>query len=201
MKHLLSLTLFLLSVSVHAQFSQELHKVAKMMQGHFSSEKQAKKDSAFYDIRLKIIPIWESRTDAIWMYVEQALSTMQDKPYRQRVYKLTELGDGNFESAVYTMEDPLRFVGNEESLDKLNPDSISLRQGCSVFLERISKKKYEGGTNEKTCESNMRGATYASSVVTLTPKYLLSWDRGFDREGNQVWGAEKGGYMFRKIKK
>ena len=47
----------------------------------------------------------------------------------------------------------------------------------------------------------MRGASYASSIVTLTPKYLLSWDRGYNKEGEQVWGAEKGGYMFRKIKK
>lgn len=201
MKYFLSLIFFFFSVSVYAQSSKKLQKVASMMLGYFSSEKQSEKDSAFYDIRLKIIPIWESRTDAIWMYVEQALATMQDKPYRQRVYKLTELGDGSFESAVYTMENPLRFAGNEKSLEKLSPDSISLRQGCSVFLKRINKRRYEGGTNENTCESNMRGAIYASSFVTMTPNYLLSWDRGFNREGEQVWGAEKGGYMFRKIKK
>jgi hypothetical protein len=27
---------------------------------------------------------------------------------------------------------------------------------------------------------------------------ILSWDRGFDANGNQVWGAEKGGYIFKK---
>jgi CpeT protein len=27
---------------------------------------------------------------------------------------------------------------------------------------------------------------------------LLSWDRGWDVNGKQVWGAEKGGYIFVK---
>jgi hypothetical protein len=29
---------------------------------------------------------------------------------------------------------------------------------------------------------------------------ILSWDRGWDKEDNQVWGAEKGGYEFIKEK-
>lgn len=200
MKLAINLLFLFTTSSVHAQFSKELLKVANMMQGKFSSEKQAENDSLFYDIRLNIVPIWENRTDAKWMYVEQALATMQDKPYRQRIYKLSELKDGYFESAVYTLEDPLRFVGQGDEIEKLDPDSLTLRIGCSVFLKKVSKKRYEGGTAENTCESNMRGASYASSEVILTPKYLLSWDRGFDTQGKQVWGAETGGYMFRKIK-
>ncbi|MEX1189406.1 MAG: chromophore lyase CpcT/CpeT [Bacteroidia bacterium] len=184
-----------------AQFNKELLEVAKMMQGSYSSKKQSKKDSAFFDIRLKIVPIWKERTDAIWFYVEQAVASMQDKPYRQRVYRLTGVEDGSFESAVYTLNSPLRFVGHVDLVESLNPDSLALKEGCSVFLKKDGKKKYVGGTGDKTCPSDMRGASYASSIVTLTPKYLLSWDRGYNREGAQVWGAEKGGYMFRKIKK
>ena len=29
---------------------------------------------------------------------------------------------------------------------------------------------------------------------------LLSWDRGFDAAGKQVWGAEKGPYEFLRVK-
>ena len=126
---------------------------------------------------------------------------MLDKPYRQRVYRLTEISKDSFESAVYTLDNPLRFVKHVELFQDLNPDSLSLKDGCSVFLNKVGKKRYEGGTGIKTCASDMRGASYASSIVTLTPKYLLSWDRGYNKEGEQVWGAEKGGYMFRKIKK
>ncbi len=195
------ISLFIINQKLNAQFSSELLQVAKLMQGEFSSEKQAKNDSDFYDIRLKILPIWKERTDAIWFYVEQAVASMLDKPYRQRVYRLTEISKDSFESAVYTLDNPLRFVKHVELLQDLNPDSLSLKDGCSVFLKKVGKKQYEGGTGVKTCASDMRGASYASSIVTLTPKYLLSWDRGYNKEGEQVWGAERGGYMFRKIKK
>jgi len=184
-----------------SQFNKELKTVGKMMQGKFSSEKQSNADSAFFDIRLSITPIWDERTDAIWMYVEQAVSSKIDKPYRQRIYKLTQLSDGSFESAVFTMKDPLRFAGKVELLKGLNPDSLELREGCSVFLKKSGKKSYEGGTGDKTCPSDMRGAAYASSIVTLNTKMLLSWDRGFDRSDKQVWGAEKGGYKFLRVRK
>ena len=196
-----TLTLSIFTHNAHAQFSDDLLQVAKLLQGNFSSEKQAKNDSDFFDIRLKIIPIWKGRTDAIWFYVEQAVASMLDKPYRQRVYRLSEISKDSFESAVYTLDNPLRFVKHVELFKDLNPDSLSLKDGCSVFLKRVGKKQYEGLIGVKTCASDMRGASYASSIVTLTPKYLLSWDRGYNKEGEQVWGAEKGGYMFRKIKK
>jgi hypothetical protein len=28
---------------------------------------------------------------------------------------------------------------------------------------------------------------------------IVSWDRGFDGDRRQVWGAEKGGYIFGRI--
>lgn len=195
---LLSLLIFI--NKSNAQFSKELLQVSQLMQGKFSSEKQAKNDSDFFDIRLKIIPIWQERTDAIWLYVEQSVASMQEKPYRQRIYRLSEVSENNFESSVYTLKSPLRFVQQIELVQKLNPDSLSLKEGCSVFLKKVGRNKYQGSTGIKTCASDMRGASYASSIVTLTPKYLLSWDRGYNKDGEQVWGAEKGGYMFRKIK-
>ena len=193
---LLSLLIFI--NKSNAQFGKELLQVSQLMQGKFSSEKQAKNDSDFFDIRLKIIPIWQERTDAIWFYVEQSVASMQEKPYRQRIYRLSEISENNFESSVYTLKSPLRFVQQIELVQKLNPDSLSLKEGCSVFLKKVGRN--QGSTGIKTCASDMRGASYASSIVTLTPKYLLSWDRGYNKDGEQVWGAEKGGYMFRKIK-
>ena len=34
--------------------------------------------------------------------------------------------------------------------------------------------------------------------VEVTKGRVVSWDRGFDAEGNHIWGAEKGGYEFVK---
>ena len=189
------------SVVSKAQFSTDMMKLAAMMQGSFSSEQQSKVDSTYFDIRLQIVPIWEQRTDGIWMYVEQAVAKMQDKPYRQRVYRLTELGNGKFESAVYTLKSPLRFAGKAQLVNQLNPDSLTLKDGCSVILKKESKKKFVGGTEGAKCPSDLKNASYASSEVFITPKMMVSWDRGFDKEGKQMWGAQKGGYRFVKKRK
>lgn len=201
MKSFIITLLLILPMITNAQFSKDHKRLASLMQGSYSSEEQHKADSAFFDIRLKIVPIWTSRTDALWMYVEQAVAGKEDRPYRQRVYKITESGGGNFESAVYTLSAPLRFVGHADLVEKINPDSLQLRDGCSVLLKKINKKKFVGSTDNKKCPSDMRNAAYATSVVSIGPKLLESWDRGYDKDDRQVWGAEKGGYLFRKIKR
>lgn len=188
------------SNGIHAQFSSNLKQLASMMHGSYSSEAQSKADTTYFDIRLKIIPIWANRTDALWMYVEQAVAAKVDKPYRQRVYRLTERNDGTFESAVFTLKSPLRFAGKPELVEQLHPDSLTLRDGCSVIMKKEGKKKFTGATERGKCPSDLKNAAYASSVVTITKNMLLSWDQGFDSNGNQVWGATKGGYMFRKLK-
>jgi len=86
-------------------------------------------------------------------------------------------------------------------LGMLTPDSLSTRKGCSVFLKKTDKTRFEGSTKERDCESDLRGAKYASSKVTLTSESLESWDQGFDADGKQVWGATKGAYVFLRDKK
>ena len=202
MKRMFFLCLALASVmgKVGAQSDKELESLARLMQGSFSSADHAKRDSSYYSISLKIIPVWEQRTDGIWMYIEQALASNLDKPYRQRVYHLSRTADEQFESAVYTINNPLRFAGKPELLINLSPDSLTLREGCSVFITKRGKNHYTGKTGNQSCPSELRGAAYASSEVEITRKVLISWDRGFDSDGKQVWGAEKGGYEFKKLK-
>jgi len=69
-----------------------------------------------------------------------------------------------------------------------------------VILRKTADGVFEGSTVGKGCASELRGASYATSEVRITPEQLLSWDRGFDAQGKQVWGATKGGYVFKKIK-
>ena len=71
------------------------------MCGAFSSEAQSKQDSAFFDIRLHMKPIWKEKKGEYWIYVEQAMATALDKPYRQRVYQLKIENDTTIASYVY----------------------------------------------------------------------------------------------------
>jgi hypothetical protein len=171
------------------------------MTGSFSSAAQAVEDPDFFDIRLEMVRIWPDSDEAVWLYVEQAAASSLDKPYRQRVYRLTPLPDGTFESKVFSIPDPLRFAGDWRSDDPLagvTPDDLEIREGCAVFLRWSDEGFFEGSTRDRECVSTLRGASYATSEVTVRFDAIVSWDRGFDVDGNQVWGAEKGGYVFLK---
>lgn len=171
------------------------------MTGSFSSEEQSKSDTSYFDIRLEIVRIWPEKTGESWLYVEQAMASKKDKPYRQRVYRVRKTGDNVYESAIYMLADPLRFAGHPELVSALPMDSLQLKNGCAVLLNWEEKRgEFVGATGAKSCPSDLRGASYATSEVILSENMLLSWDRGFNAEGVQVWGAEKGGYRFMKKK-
>jgi CpeT protein len=178
----------------------ELSNLAHLMAGSYSSEEQHVKDTVnYFDIRLQIIPVWKDRKDGYLFYVEQAMNGYLDKPYRQRVYHLKQ-NEATFESVIYLLKDPLRFTGKPEAVEILALDSLSEKEGCSVILKKTSENVYDGGTMGKNCPSDRKGATYATSKVTISENLLLSWDQGFNEKDEQVLGAEKGGYYFKKLK-
>ena len=207
MKSKTLLLLFAIQITTFSKtFSQiksiDTGKLVSFMEGSFSSEEQSKNDSDYYDIRLHMKRIWPEISSAYYLYVEQAVASAQEKPYRQRVYRITNTYEGRFESAVYTMNDPLRFAGEwkkENPLSDLTPDSLISREGCSVILTLMNDDTYEGSTEGNNCESDLRGAKYATSEVKISKDVIISWDRGYDAEGRQVWGAEKGGYIFKRV--
>jgi CpeT protein len=201
-KTLLTLILPLLLLSATAQ-AGDLQDLVTMMTGSFSSQAQAQADSAnFYDIRLEMKPIWTDNPDGHWFYVEQAVASHKEKPYRQRVYHVTQVEENLFSSMVFTVPDPEAAIGawrDEEPLSQWGPEDLEERQGCAVYLERRPDGSFAGSTRARECTSSLRGATYATSEITITADRVVSWDRGFDAEDNHVWGAEKGGYVFMKV--
>jgi hypothetical protein len=170
------------------------------MSGNFSSELQSQRDSDYFDIRLRMVPIWKSTDSIFYLYVEQAMSTSLEKPYRQRIYKVVKSSETDFVSYIYTMNAPQRFVGkmgDDAAFTSLTPDSLKVLEGCEVHLKYDgTTEKFEGATGEKSCPSTRSGATYTTSKVILSDKGMISWDQGWNAEGKQVWGAEKGGYEF-----
>lgn len=178
----------------------DLEALYSMMQGSYNSEAQAKADSSYYNISLHMYPVWEDKGQ--WLYVEQALNSMQDKPYRQRMYQLKQLNDSTFASYIYTIPHDSLWIGKWKSpkaFDSLDVKDLSIREGCEVILHKVGDAHFMGKTGDNTCESSLRGASFARSEVEMTNDMILSWDRGFDAEGNHVWGAEKGGYVFDKL--
>jgi len=204
----LSLVLFTLfaggCATSHDDHAGSIATLRDYMVGSFSSAKQAAEDPTnFRDIRLEMVQIWPERTDGTWLYVEQAVASTLDKPYRQRVYRLTDNPGNAFTSDVYTLPEPaLSFAGawqNPAKLAGLSPEMLSHKNGCSISLTwHQCGAIFTGTTTGTGCESTLQGASYATSEASISPYGMVTWDRGYDSNGTQVWGATAGGYTFVK---
>jgi hypothetical protein len=185
-------------IQLKRDFCAEL---AEWMTGCFSSAAQAATDPEYFEVRLLMLPIWKARHDGPWLYIEQAVASALDQPYRQRVYHLVK-EDGGVRSEVFELPgDALDFAGawrGVESFAALTPADLTERTGCAVHLRMTQGVNWSGSTLDDHCRSDFRGAAYATSIITLTPDSIESWDRGFDAAGEQVWGAVKGGYVFER---
>ncbi len=182
---------------------EDLQALAQGLTGHFTSAGQAERDEDFLHIELRAVRIWPTRTDGIWLYVEQAAGWALERPYRQRLYQLTEPTPGQFTSAVYLLpgEDPLAFAGAWEdpsAFDGLDPTDADPRTGCEIHLERRADGVFQGRTAAKACPSSLGESTYATSAVLISPTVIFSWDRGWNRWDIQAWGAETGPYLFER---
>lgn len=173
----------------------------ELMTGSFNSAEQVEADSTYYDITLQMYPIWIQDKNN-WLYVEQAVTGKQDKPYRQRIYKVVRDTEGAYQSIIYTLDEPENFIGKwktPEYFDQFDESILKEREGCTVYLKKVGAGEYSGATLDDNCKSTLHGANYATSIVTVKKDVIVSWDQGFDAKGKQVWGATKGGYVFKKI--
>ena len=187
-------------VSTDITTDSDCNKLAQWMSGTFSSYEQSIEDTNYYNIDLIMYPIWENNTDGYWFYVEQAVHG-SSKPYRQRVYHLSYLRDGLYESAVYNIHGEDNFIRcweDSSMLALLTMDSLELKKGCSIIIRRKCQLIFEGSTVGNSCSTDLHNADHARSEVIITKKMLKSWDRGFDKEGNVIWGPENGPYIFDK---
>ncbi len=170
------------------------------MEGSYTSAEQSAADSSYFNIELEMVRIWPKRKDGAWLYVEQAAAETKAKPYRQRVYRLTQVNDSTFRSEIHTIRHGERYFGAYKDfmlLAQLHPDSIDVMEGCAITLHRRGSV-YSGSTQGRDCPNSRNGAVYATSEVTLRSDRMISWDRGYNADGVQVWGATQGGYVFLK---
>lgn len=133
------------------------------------------------------------------LWVEQAIVGDEAAPYRQRVYRVIDGADAASSaiSEVYEFADPTPYTGFCAGTSQAVPDpaQAELRAGCEVHMQLVDGALL-GGTVGEGCVSTLRGASWATSAVTVTPEAIHSWDRGFGADGLQVWGAELGAYEF-----
>ena len=175
--------------------------VFEMLQGNFDSTAQATDNPTYLEISLKMCAFEMPELGPQVLYVEQAALNDIGNPYRQRIYLVEEV-DGRVASHVYAMETSVEsaMVGacEDPASISISMDQIVERIGCTVWLE-ADENGYAGGTEGIECSSSLGGAAYATSEVRLSETKIESWDQGWDRDGNQVWGATSGAYVFDRL--
>ncbi|HCH61592.1 MAG TPA: hypothetical protein DFR83_02225 [Deltaproteobacteria bacterium] len=179
--------------------STVVRELAGHLQGTLSSSAQAARDDDFRSIQLQTCEVAAPGLGTTVLYVEQAVETTLDEPYRQRLYVLEEVDDQTVRSNIYTLADPASFVGLCTRSERrfVHPAEAVLKEGCAVDMVR-NKGVFQGETAPQSCPSALRGASFASVAVTVSASGLDSLDRGWDRQGNQVWGSKDGPYTFRR---
>lgn len=190
-----------LSAAAPTSPADDLNRLANALTGSFSNAEQSRGDKAFQFVVLHAVRIWPARSDGPWLYVEQAMADAPGMPYRQRVYQLAVGADGTLESRVYALVDPVAATGAWQKpmpLAELTPAALSARDGCTVFLRALPDGSFVGGTRGNGCASDLRGASHATSEVTISADDLITWDRGYNAVGRQVWGSTRGGYRFKR---
>lgn len=180
--------------------SETLDMLVEWMTGEFDSAEQAASNEEFMNISLKMCRIWPDRPNGAWLYVEQALAETPDKPYRQRIYFISELTEDEYSSDVYALPEEEKYIGawkKPEMLEGLTPFDLKNKSGCAVIIF-YDGFQFGGATAKGTCKSEKDGASYATSEVTILEDQISTWDRGFNEEGEQVWGSKSGAYVFKK---
>jgi hypothetical protein len=191
----------LLVAGLRANEPAAIDRLAQSLTGTFRNADQARGDQNFRSAVLHSAQMWPARTDGPWLYVEQALADAPDHPYRQMVYLLRQKTDRILAITVFDLRDPIGATGgwrDASRLTKLTPEQLSERKGCDILLEVQADGTFKGATEGTGCVSTLLGAAYSTMQMWVSPVQIITWERGYNAVGVQVWGSIHGGYEFKR---
>ena len=174
-------------------------RLTRYLTGTFDSEAQSITNPQYFAIQLKACRIALPELGERVLYIEQAQLQQPQNPYRQRLYVVEPGADPETQarSRVFELLDPAVAVGlcDDPASSTLTAANAEEKAGCAVELTWM-EDHFVGGTQGNGCPSTLNGASYATSEVTAYEDRLETWDRGYDANDQQVWGAVAGPYIF-----
>lgn len=182
---------------------EQVQSVVSHLVGVMDTSTQAANNPKKSNVRMTTCKITITQApNSVYLYQEQALTQKLDKPYRQRILQIKPSSDNNtIESKSYKPQHPETLIGlcNKPETERiLNLTDIG-ESVCSVFL-KPSQEGYTGETPPQGCPANVRGAVRITNTIILRSDGMDTWDRGYDAQGNQVWGADGESYQYRWVK-
>ncbi|KAL0342204.1 UNVERIFIED_CONTAM: Chromophore lyase CRL, chloroplastic [Sesamum calycinum] len=143
------------------------------------------------------------------LYFEQAFWRTPHKPFRQRFFMVKPCSKEmkcDVELSTYAIRDSEEYRNfcDRSKDQRPQPEEVIgdiAEHLTTIYLKRCDRGKrclYEGSTPPDGYPNTWNGASYCTSELTvLKNSEIHKWDRGYDNDGNQVWGVKGGAYEFK----
>ncbi|KAL8144316.1 hypothetical protein V2J09_017348 [Rumex salicifolius] len=184
--------------------------VAQSLTGEKNTQEQAAKDpSNYFNLRMITCPAAEMVDGSKVLYYEQAFWRTPQKPFKQRFFMVKPCAKEmkcDVEVSTFAIRDMDEYrnfcdrpKGQRPPPDEVIED-IAENLG-TVYLKRCDRGKrclYEGSTPPGGFPNSWNGAAYCTSdMAILKNNVIYAWEKGYDDDGNQVWGVKDGPYEFK----
>ncbi|XP_068644367.1 chromophore lyase CRL, chloroplastic [Aristolochia californica] len=184
--------------------------VAEALSGEkFSREQAARDPDNYFNLRMLTCPATMMVDGSRVLYFEQAFWRTPQKPFRQRFYMVKPCPKEmkcDVEVSSFAINDAEEYKNfcDRPNDQRPQPEEVLgdiAEHLTSIHLSRCERGKrclYEGSTPPGGFPNSWNGATYCTSeLAILKNNEVHTWDRGYDEEGSQVWGAKEGPYEFK----
>ena len=212
MKKLIILLLFPISLFGQVKLdSTDFERYIQNITGKFSTQLHQSFDTTKGDVMVRTI-VFKRYPNVVWLYTQQGeWWDGRYFPYRQRVYAAEQIDDYYIKLDIYAFKDDLAYYGvlddtsssltPEEWLQNIPSDGLIKKEGCSLYIYKDNLNAFRGSTNEDDCKGSFKGATYTTTEFVIYLHEVISWERGWDDDGNQKWGPTNGPYIYSKVTK
>ena len=208
----MSLLLWLLVYECSAQVklgSTDMETYVERISGKFSTRFNQTIDSTKDDVLVRTI-VFKRTPNVVWLYTQQGEFLKGTYyPYRQRVYAVERIDEYYIRLTIYGFKDDKAYYGvlddttsslrPEEWLQNIPSDGLVVKEGCDVVIWKDNLNAFRGSTKDKDCKGSFGGASYTTSEFVIYPHEVISWERGWDDNGNQKWGPKKSPYIYSKV--
>lgn len=188
------------------QGSDSIDQIASQLTGTWKTTKPYKSktldDESTVDVHmmLSLAPISIEGMDNV-MYVESVLSDAPAQPFRQSVFQLYDY-KGKVRLRTYTIavnEDTLGVIAGLTAAPDLFSAVTSEDLIPTLDIELEPSSSGFSGSTPYPYPTNKNGAVEMTSSVTFDGSALMVTDRGYDAQGDIVWGqGDDATYAFEK---
>ncbi|RWR86917.1 chromophore lyase CRL, chloroplastic isoform X1 [Cinnamomum micranthum f. kanehirae] len=163
----------------------------------FSRDQASRDPDNYFNLRMLTCPATEMVDGSRVLYFEQRFYMVKPCPKEMKC---------DVEVSSYAIRDAEEYKNYcDRSKDQRpQPEEIIgdiAEHLTTIHLSRCERGRrclYEGSTPPGGFPNSWNGATYCTSeLAVLKNSEIHTWDRGYDDEGNQVWGAKGGPYEFK----